>query len=95
MALICYAGQIESPPNEIPENKIVQGDYIYCDASNTGALSFWGIYCGQIGVVALDGGGNAYLPKNKDLYLYNTYSYWTIIKRISCNKASLIIEEMN
>jgi hypothetical protein len=79
-------------PNETLENQIQQGDFVFCKATG-GALDFWGIYGHDIGVVALDGGGNVCIPKNKELYLGGCYSYWQIVYRISCDDAVVEISE--
>lgn len=92
MAKIRYKNEIKRK-YDIPENLIRQGDFIFCDANNTGALSFWGIYSNDC-VVALDGGGDSYLPKKQQLYLDNTYNHWTITKRIKNDNIIITIEEL-
>ncbi|OZB98109.1 hypothetical protein [Paenibacillus sp. XY044] len=92
MAKIEYTGQLPIH-NKIPENRIKQGDFVYCSGSN-GVYDFWGLYnASNKAVVALDGGSTEYV-RGEELYLYGTYSYWTIIKRIPCNKANLVISEI-
>lgn len=77
------------------------GDYVYCKASG-GALDYWGI-CLNVydevakswthSIVSLDGGGTRYI-RNKEIYLNETYSCWTLIKRIKCDDVKLMIEEI-
>ncbi|MGG3890181.1 hypothetical protein [Metabacillus fastidiosus] len=89
MAKIEFKGDL---PLSKKENRIKQGDYVYCKAS-TGALHFWGIYNSSLEtVIALDGGGCDYI-KGAELYLGETYSHWTIIKRIPSRNIKIIIEE--
>lgn len=90
MAKIEFKGDLPLPKKE---NRINQGDYVYCKGSG-GALDFWGIYSSGLGtVVSLDGAGNSYIG-GRDLYIGETYSHWTIIKRIPCRNVKLIIEEV-
>ena len=85
-----FKGDLPLPKKE---NKINQGDYVYCQSTG-GALSFWGIYNVFLGtVVSLDGGGTDYIKGSKDIYLGEQYGYWRIVKRIPRNRVSLIIEE--
>ncbi|WP_303984244.1 hypothetical protein [Niallia circulans] len=93
MAKVIYKGAIKNKPRE--EDRIHQGDYVFCDANGSGASSFWGIYSESLKtVIALDGGGSQYV-KGNELYLGETYVYWTITKRILANKVILSIEEEN
>lgn len=91
MADIKFNGSL---PNETLENKIKQGDFIFCKSTHGGTGDFWGIYGHDCGVVCLDGAGNHYIPKN-DLYLGGCYSYWQIVYRISCDDALVEIKEVS
>lgn len=94
MTQIIYNGNLENLNNEIPENQIKQGDYVFCKATN-GANSFWGIYSQALqAVISLDGAGNEYIYKLNRIYLGSTYGYWTITKRIKGNNVRLTIEEI-
>jgi hypothetical protein len=96
MAKIRYYGKIEQY-NKNPENKIQQGDFVYCETTSERSLSFWGIYSRELGVISLDGAGNSYIAAKdaKDLYLYDTSNSWRITKRIKNNNAIIIIDESN
>lgn len=49
-----FKGDLPLPKKE---NKINQGDYVFCEGTG-GALNFWGIYNVFLGtVISLDGGG--------------------------------------
>ena len=72
------------------EDKIRQGDLIFCKASG-GAFDFWGIYTNHK-IVSLDGGGMGYIPEG-DVYLHKTYRHWRIEYRISCEDAEIIINK--
>lgn len=88
MSSIIY---IDKEKQFIKENKINQGDYVFCK-SNNGALDFWGIYSSWIGsVISLDGAGSTYI-EGKELYLGERYDYWTITKRIPNSKVKVTIE---
>jgi hypothetical protein len=90
LAKVVFNGEVLIPKKE---NRIKQGDYIYCNG-NSGAGSFWGIYNSIKGtVVALDGAGDSYI-EGKEIYLNETYRHWTIAKRIMCDKAKITIEEI-
>ena len=74
------------------EDRIQQGDYIFCEAED-GALDFWGIYSSIIGkVISLNGAGSSYI-EGKEIYLGGKYKYWTITKRIHSDKVKVTIEE--
>lgn len=90
MFKIEFKGDLPLPKKE---NKINQGDYVYCQSTG-GALSFWGIYNSSLkSVICLDGAGSDYI-KGSDIYLGEQYSYWKIVKRIPNEKVHLIIEEI-
>ena len=90
MAKVEFKGDLPLPEEE---NRIKQGDFVYCKGSS-GAHSFWGIYSQFMGgVISLDGAGSSYIQGEK-IYLNETYNYWTIVKRISCINAKLTIEEL-
>jgi hypothetical protein len=83
-------------------NRINQGDIVFCKASG-GCLDVWGICTSlydnslkkyQYTIVSFNGGGTSYIVAD-ELYLNETYSYWTIIKRISCDKVKMTIEEIS
>lgn len=89
MAEIKYIGEL---PRLNYDNKIQQGDIVYCQSTTRKSGSFWAVYGHDCGLVTLDGGSTAYI-REKDVYLGETYSYWTIVKRIPCSNAKITIEE--
>lgn len=90
MTKIEFKGELSIPKKE---NLLKQGDFVYCQACY-GAHSFWGIVNQGRGVISLDGGGGEAV-KGKELYLGETYNYWTIVKRIPCDKMKITLEEIN
>lgn len=88
MAKVFFKG---SMPNE-DSKRLRQGDVVFCKAVN-GAKDFWGVVDSELGVIALNGGSNKYVS-GRDLYLHEKYSYWTITKRIPCEKVVITIEEI-
>lgn len=90
MAKIKFEGNLPLPKKE---NRLRQGDFVFCKAVS-GANDFWGIVDSGLGVIAINGASNEYI-QGSDLYLNETYSYWTIIKRIPCEKVELTIKELD
>ena len=84
-----FLNHVDTDDNHTKANRIQQGDFVYCKAC-AGALDFWGIYADSK-VISIDGGGT-YLISD-DIYLGDTFKYWTIIKRIKCDKALVEIRE--
>lgn len=89
MAEVLFKGE-----KEIEVDYLRQGDIVFCYAHERGAQDFWGIYSTSNGgsVVAFSGGGSS-MVTGKDLYVGQQVSYWTIKKRIPCNKVKITIEE--
>lgn len=84
--------EFENNEQEKKDNKIQQGDYVFCKGSD-GALDFWGVYNSFYGkVISLDGAG--IVIETKELYLGEKYRHWTIMKRIPCEKAHVVIKEI-
>lgn len=90
MARVQFLGDLPKQ-NLKEENRIRQGDFIYCQTNQ--AASFWAIYDTEIGVIALDGASNCYI-RDKVVYLGETYSYWTTVKRVPCDKMKVTLEEI-
>ncbi|MEM5009339.1 hypothetical protein WKH57_01330 [Niallia taxi] len=94
MAKIIYNGK-QGKKKHREEDRLNQGDYVFCDSNGSGAWSFWGIYSRSLNrIISLDGGGDEYI-KGDELYLGETYVYWTITKRIPDNKVTITIDETN
>jgi hypothetical protein len=91
MTKVIYNGEIEKKKKR-EEDRIRQGDFVYCEA-NGGAYSFWGIYSAALKTIIVLDGASTECVKGDYLYLGDTYVYWTITKRIPCDKAKITIEE--
>lgn len=93
-----FKGDLPLPKKE---NKINQGDIVFCRSSG-GAQDIWGI-CTSVynqgykrymnTIISFNGGGTSYIVAD-ELYLNETYSYWTIVKRIHHDNVKLTIEEI-
>lgn len=68
------------------------GDVVYCDAGDSGALSFYGIYVPQVGVVELSAGSTAYMSSRDYMYVHTRISYWEVTKIFK--DAKLVIKEV-
>lgn len=90
MAEVVFKGE-----TEVENDYLRQGDVVYCEAHTGGAHNFWGIYITTNGgsVIAFNGGGSS-MVTGRDLYVGQQVSYWTIKKRIPCDKAKITIEEV-
>lgn len=66
------------------------GDVVYCDARDTGAMSFYGMYSPSVGIIELEYGSNAYMPCKDKMYIGQSIAYWTITKKLE--NAKLIIK---
>lgn len=88
MAKVFFKG---SMPNE-DSKRLRQGDVVFCSGSG-GARDFWGVVDSKLGVISFGGGSNKYVYGD-ELYLGEKYNYWTVTKRIPCEKVVITIEEI-
>lgn len=67
---------------KIEEEKqyLTGGDVVYCDAGDTNACSFYGIYVPSVGVVDSEYCSTACMPYKGKMYLGQSIGYWTITK---------------
>ena len=67
---------------KIEEEKqyLTGGDVVFCDARDTGACSFYGMYAPNVGIVDLEFGSTSYMPYEDKMYLGQSIAYWTIAK---------------
>lgn len=72
--------------------RLNQGDVVFCEGSGS-AEDFWGVVYDKLGVISFVGGSNNYVYGD-ELYLGEKYNYWTITKRIPCEKVKITVEEI-